>query len=129
MSDVKIYTADQVAAHNTKNDLWCVVEGKVYDVTKFVDEHPGGEEVLLEHAGLDCTDAFEDVGHSEDARDLLAQYYMGDLSGATEPAGPPKPTVKKSEIAPSAKSEGSSILQIALPVAVFVAYLAYKLYA
>ena len=42
-------------------------------------QHPGGIEVLLDYAGMEATYAFEDVGHSLDARDLLAQYYIGDL--------------------------------------------------
>uniref|UniRef100_A0A672NP88 Cytochrome b5 type B n=1 Tax=Sinocyclocheilus grahami TaxID=75366 RepID=A0A672NP88_SINGR len=41
--------------------------------------HPGGEEVLLEQAGADATESFEDVGHSTDAREMLQQYYIGEL--------------------------------------------------
>ncbi|XP_009892374.1 PREDICTED: cytochrome b5 type B [Charadrius vociferus] len=41
--------------------------------------HPGGEEVLLEQAGRDATESFEDVGHSTDARDMLKQYYIGEI--------------------------------------------------
>uniref|UniRef100_G1N8Z8 Cytochrome b5 type B n=1 Tax=Meleagris gallopavo TaxID=9103 RepID=G1N8Z8_MELGA len=41
--------------------------------------HPGGEEVLLEQAGRDATESFEDVGHSTDAREMLKQYYIGEL--------------------------------------------------
>lgn len=41
--------------------------------------HPGGEEVLLEQAGKHATEAFEDVGHSTDARELMKQYKIGDL--------------------------------------------------
>ena len=52
---------------------------KVYDVTKFLSEHPGGEEILLECAGVDATEGFEDVGHSADARELLEDYLVGDL--------------------------------------------------
>ena len=48
-----------------------------------MDEHPGGEEVLLEQAGKDATEAFEDVGHSPDARETQAQYLIGTV---TEPA-------------------------------------------
>jgi cytochrome b5 len=44
---------------------------KVYDVTKYLDDHPGGAEVLLEQAGQDATDMFEDIGHSQDARLVL----------------------------------------------------------
>ncbi|KAJ1654124.1 hypothetical protein IWQ61_005886 [Dispira simplex] len=127
MTEIQTFTASQVNAHNKKSDLWCILSGKVYDVTKFVDEHPGGEEVLLEHAGLDCTEAFEDVGHSEDARDLLAEYYVGDLEGSSEPAGPPKPTSRKENITTD-KSSDSNMLTYMIPIVVFIAFLAYKLY-
>lgn len=76
-------TAAEVAKHKSRNNLWCTIGGKVYDVTKFVDEHPGGEEVLLEHAGADATEAFEDVGHSESARVLLEDYLLGPLVGSS----------------------------------------------
>ncbi|NXK75283.1 CYB5B protein, partial [Amazona guildingii] len=48
-------------------------------------QHPGGEEVLLEQAGRDATESFEDVGHSSDAREMLKQYYIGEIHpvGAT----------------------------------------------
>ncbi|NWW47190.1 CYB5B protein, partial [Pedionomus torquatus] len=42
-------------------------------------QHPGGEEVLLEQAGKDATESFEDVGHSTDAREMLKQYYIGEI--------------------------------------------------
>ena len=45
----------------------------------FIHQHPGGEEILLEHAGQDSTEAFEDVGHSTDAREMLKEYLIGDL--------------------------------------------------
>lgn len=42
-------------------------------------QHPGGEEVLLEQAGRDASEAFEDVGHSSDARELMKKYHVGDI--------------------------------------------------
>lgn len=42
-------------------------------------QHPGGEEVLLEQAGKNATEAFEDVGHSTDARELMKRYKVGEL--------------------------------------------------
>lgn len=45
----------------------------------FCVQHPGGEEVLLEQAGADATESFEDVGHSTDAREMLEQYLIGEL--------------------------------------------------
>ncbi|XP_074142206.1 cytochrome b5 type B isoform X2 [Sminthopsis crassicaudata] len=42
-------------------------------------DHPGGEEVLIEQGGRDATESFEDVGHSVDAKDMLKQYYIGEV--------------------------------------------------
>ena len=77
----------------------------VYDATKFLDEHPGGEEVLLDMAGKDATDAFEDVGHSDEAREILAGLLIGGLNRRVSPspslyrliiqAGDPIPSVKE----------------------------------
>ena len=56
-----------------------MIHGQVCDVTCFLNEHPGGEEVLLEQARGDATESFEDVGHSSEAREVLKQYYIGDV--------------------------------------------------
>ncbi|CAB4065723.1 CYB5 [Lepeophtheirus salmonis] len=56
------------------------VKFTLYDVSNFLDEHPGGEEVLIENGGMDSTEAFEDVGHSSDAREMMKDYLIGELS-------------------------------------------------
>ena len=58
---------------------WFVIDDCIYDVTEFLNDHPGGEEVLLEQAGKDTTEEFEDVGHSSDARELMQKYKIGEL--------------------------------------------------
>ncbi|NXG88914.1 CYB5B protein, partial [Stercorarius parasiticus] len=70
---------EEVGKRNSSREAWLVIHGRVYDVTRFLEEHPGGEEVLLEQAGKDATESFEDVGHSTDARDMLQQYYIGEI--------------------------------------------------
>ena len=45
------YTLSEVKAHNTAKSLWVVIKDKVYDVTPFLSEHPGGEETLIEQGG------------------------------------------------------------------------------
>jgi len=72
-------TLEEVAKHNDKKSVWVLIHDNIYDVTKFLEEHPGGEEVLIEQAGRDATEAFEDVGHSSDARELMKQYKIGEL--------------------------------------------------
>jgi len=53
------YTLNQVAEHKTEDaGLWVVVDGSVYDVTKFLDEHPGGPKILKRTAGKDASKQF-----------------------------------------------------------------------
>ncbi|KAF9428636.1 hypothetical protein BGZ94_001659 [Podila epigama] len=85
MSEVKTFSYADLADHSSRDSLYLVVEGKVYDCTEFIDEHPGGEEVLLDEAGRDATESFEDVGHSDEAREIMYKMYVGDLkSDGTE---------------------------------------------
>lgn len=81
----------EVAAHNTAGDLWCIVEGKVYDFTAFAPEHPGGAAVVAELAGGDATEEFLRA-HPIDIMTLtlgkkgLKLAYKGDIDPATVPA-------------------------------------------
>lgn len=86
MLEIKTYTFEEVAAHNTRDDLWVVYEGKVYDITSYLDEHPGGEEVVLDCAGQDATGPFDDIGHSDDAREVLEKLLVGKVEGGAPPA-------------------------------------------
>ncbi|XP_048726636.2 cytochrome b5 type B isoform X1 [Caretta caretta] len=74
-----VFTLAEVAKRNSSREAWLVIHGRVYDVGRFLGEHPGGEEVLLEQAGRDATESFEDVGHSTDAREMLKQYFIGEV--------------------------------------------------
>ncbi|OJJ45504.1 hypothetical protein ASPZODRAFT_69659 [Penicilliopsis zonata CBS 506.65] len=97
----KEFTLSEIAEHNTKNDLYMIVHDKVYDCGSFVDEHPGGEEVLLDVAGQDGTEAFEDVGHSDEAREILEGLLVGTVKRMP---GDPAPRAQ----APSQSSSSSS---------------------
>uniref|UniRef100_A0A8C1C4G3 Cytochrome b5 n=2 Tax=Cyprinus carpio TaxID=7962 RepID=A0A8C1C4G3_CYPCA len=77
--DVKYYRLSEVEERNSFKSTWIIINNKVYDVTKFLEEHPGGEEVLREQAGGDATESFEDVGHSTDAREMASSMVIGEL--------------------------------------------------
>ena len=63
-------TMDEVSKHNSESDCWIVVDGVVYDVTKFLKAHPGGKTVLVAYAGKDATNEFYDFH----ARDVMEKY-------------------------------------------------------
>ncbi|KAG6023193.1 hypothetical protein E4U41_002082 [Claviceps citrina] len=103
MSSTLELTYQDVAEHNTKKDIYVVIHDKIYDCTQFVDEHPGGEEVLLDCAGQDATEAFEDVGHSDEARETLDKLQVGVLKRQ-----PGDPAPKSSTPAASGSSSSNS---------------------
>ena len=47
-----------MAKHNTADDCWCIISGKVYDLTDFAPEHPGGSAIVTELAGKVATEDF-----------------------------------------------------------------------
>ncbi len=81
MSSDRSISYEELSQHSNAESLWMAISGTVYDVTKFVEEHPGGEESLLDVAGKDATGPFNDAGHSDDARELLDDFKIGVLTG------------------------------------------------
>lgn len=78
----KVYTTEEVSKHNHVNDLWIVYKDGVYDITKFVKEHPGGEEVLITLAGQDATKCFDEIGHTHEAVILRETFKIGTVTGS-----------------------------------------------
>ncbi|PYH35108.1 putative cytochrome b5 reductase [Aspergillus neoniger CBS 115656] len=85
---MKTFSLEEVGSHNSKVDLWVAIHGKVYDVTSYVKDHPGGADLLIDVAGQDATAAYEDVGHSEDANEILESFLIGTLKDAVEYKAP-----------------------------------------
>jgi cytochrome b involved in lipid metabolism len=74
-----LITMDEVEKHDTAASAWFVHEGKVYDATPFLKDHPGGADSILLVSGTDATDEFNSI-HSRKAKDMLLQYHIGDLA-------------------------------------------------
>lgn len=68
-----------VAQHDGYSDCWIVIYDRVYDVTQFLRDHPGGEDIIMEHAGRDATLAFHGTGHSRSAIEQMSEYLIGEL--------------------------------------------------
>lgn len=69
----------EVQKHNLKNDCWVIIHNRVYDVTDFLPEHPGGPDIILKYAGKDATKAFDPI-HPPDTLEkyLDKKYHLGE---------------------------------------------------
>ncbi|KAJ8918482.1 hypothetical protein NQ315_008179 [Exocentrus adspersus] len=72
-------TLEEVSWHDHAKDCWIVVYDRVYDVTEFLEEHPGGSDILLEYAGREASVAFRGSGHSAQALRALDRFFIGEL--------------------------------------------------
>ncbi len=87
----KAYTLSEVAQHASKDDCWAIISGDVYDLTEFINRHPGGDEILRA-CGTDATTLFnsrqtqggQSVGsgtpHSQAAMEQLAKLKIGTVN-------------------------------------------------
>ncbi|KAJ7066023.1 acyl-CoA dehydrogenase [Mycena amicta] len=84
----KQFTRDEVAQHDKDDDLWVIINGNVYDVSKFAALHPGGMDVLLDAqtAGQDATEAFFGLHRHE----VLLQPQYARLQIGTVAGEPPQ---------------------------------------
>lgn len=73
------FTLKEVAEHSSPDNCWIIIYDRVYDITRFLDLHPGGSELLLEYVGHDATLAFRGTGHSNAALQMLKEYEIGEL--------------------------------------------------
>lgn len=70
----------EVALHNSPADCWSAVNGKVYDLTQWIDKHPGGAVVIKALCGQDGTAGFaSEHGGKEKPEQQLASYLIGTL--------------------------------------------------
>ncbi|OVF11426.1 putative cytochrome b2 [Clavispora lusitaniae] len=90
---------DEVGKHNQKSDCWVIVHGKVYDVTSFLDQHPGGSAIILKYAGKDATKAFDPIHPSDTLTKYLPQEFH---------LGPVDPNTKRKKAKGSANAKEST---------------------
>ncbi|KAF9731519.1 hypothetical protein PMIN06_009933 [Paraphaeosphaeria minitans] len=83
-------TREAVASHNAPDDLWCIIDHKVYDLSDFTDAHPGGSVVLEQVAGTDATAAFYNL-HRHEVLSRYGDLCLGTLEGETPEVVDPQP--------------------------------------
>jgi len=96
---------------------------QVYDVTNFLDEHPGGGEIVSEQAGKDATQSFDDIGHSKKAKEMLQKSEHGIIFKGNLVGAPEKKSRASAEHAGGGGggASGMSISEIVIPMAVATA--------
>lgn len=81
----RFYTKAEIATRNTPSDCWIIISDKVYSVSKYLTDHPGGASAIIEYCGADATQGFAKQnkpnggGHSNQARSQLSEYQIGTL--------------------------------------------------
>eukprot|EP00405_Crypthecodinium_cohnii_P012567 CAMPEP_0206442572 /NCGR_PEP_ID=MMETSP0324_2-20121206/13895_1 /ASSEMBLY_ACC=CAM_ASM_000836 /TAXON_ID=2866 /ORGANISM="Crypthecodinium cohnii, Strain Seligo" /LENGTH=519 /DNA_ID=CAMNT_0053910427 /DNA_START=77 /DNA_END=1636 /DNA_ORIENTATION=+ len=84
MPEMKTFTREEVAKHNSDKDCWMIIDGDVYDVSTFAKFHPGGKQTLLEFGGKDVTDDFWGL-HRHEVLDKYKRLKKGRVEGAPKP--------------------------------------------
>lgn len=90
---MKILSSDEIATHNSRDSCWIIVHGKVYDVTEFLDDHPGGSKIILKYAGKDATKEYDPI-HPPDAitTHLPPSKHLGVVDPSSSKAVPVEET-------------------------------------
>ena len=79
---VRIFALEDLDAHKSAQSCWVTYKGKVYDVTAFVADHPGGDDLILNNAGTNVENIMKDKDshdHSDSAYEMLEEYVIGRL--------------------------------------------------
>lgn len=93
-------TSADVAAHNTPTDCWTIIKSDVYDLTSYIQQHPGGAGALTNLCGIDATSAFESQHASQMApASALAALKIGTIGSV--PTATPTPTPTKTTPTPT----------------------------
>ena len=82
-SQERVIDVDELKRHNSKTECWIAVHSKVYDITNYLQLHPGGPAIILRHAGKDATAAYDEVHAPSIIEETLApNQQMGILNQA-----------------------------------------------
>ena len=83
--EISLIDIEEVQKHNTIEDCWIVAHNKVYDVTSFINRHPGGKYVIKSNAGKRVSRHFD--YHSKRSHKLWEKYLIGYIEEQTKNCG------------------------------------------
>lgn len=85
----------ELAKHNSRQSCWLVIHGEIWDATDFLDQHPGGANLILKLAGKDASEEYDLFHNPELVRDTLgARARKGTIDLSTMPKMDKKPEPK-----------------------------------
>ncbi|XP_042346214.1 cytochrome b5 reductase 4 [Plectropomus leopardus] len=100
-------TQEELQKHNKRDDCWTCIRGMVYNVTPYMDYHPGGEDELMKAAGIDGTDLFDQVHRWVNYESMLKECLVGRMATkattaikAIIPPSPPTSLAPPTSVAP-----------------------------
>lgn len=79
---LKVLTIENIAKHNTQADCYLTINGAVYDVSNYINQHPGGAKNITTRCGGEATKVFSTI-HSNFAWNLLKKFYLGNVGSAS----------------------------------------------
>merc|ERR1712217_624643 len=123
-SDRRPISMEELAKHATEEDCWIMLHDLVLNLPKsFLDEHPGGPEVVSALGGRDTTQEFEDIAHSDTARNWGNDFIIGYREGSDEETQTKK--IPKTSELKNGRGESGNTFMIGAVIMVILAVLAY----
>lgn len=78
LNSSNIIDISEISKHNQRNSCYLIIQNKVYDVSSYISQHPGGQGKIINKCGQEVTGVFAQI-HSNFAWDLLKKYQVGQL--------------------------------------------------
>ncbi|SCU77735.1 LAME_0A02058g1_1 [Lachancea meyersii CBS 8951] len=101
-SVLRLVDHEELSKHTACDDCWIAIHGKIYNISGYLNKHPGGAQVMLRLAGKDGTAQFDEVGHSLESLmfDLGSEACVGLLNAAPRAAPEKSEKLRASEPSP-----------------------------
>ena len=81
----KLVTFEELQNHRSRDDCWVLIHGKVYDMSDFIQKHPGGQKFILQNAGFDGSAQYDDAYHTDEQQEQLQKFLVGNFDMETFP--------------------------------------------